>query len=61
MLSLLSLRKFWDRHVFYCRDAGFDVVEGRTLGGFGTDVDLGVIGVTVEVQVEFAADVTKGE
>ena len=46
---------------FYCRDAGFDVVEGRILGGFGADVDLGVVGVTVEGQVEFADDVTKGE
>ena len=34
--------------------------EGRVLGGFGADIYLGV-GVTVEVQVEFADDVTKGE
>ena len=35
--------------------------EGRVLGGFGADLDLGVIGVTVAVQVEFADDMTKGE
>ena len=45
----------------YCRETGFDVVEGRILGGFGADLDLGVICVTVEVQVEFADDVAKGE
>ena len=31
------------------------------MGGFGADVDLSVVGVTVEVEVEFAEDVTKGE
>jgi len=46
---------------FYCRDAGFNVSEGRVLGGFGADVDVGVIGVTVEVQVEFVDDMIKGE
>ena len=37
--------------------------EGRVLGGFGADVDLGVVGVAVEVQVEVegADDVTKGD
>ena len=35
--------------------------EGTVLGGFGVDVDLGVFGVTVDVQVEFADDVTKRE
>ena len=37
------------------------MVEGRILGGFGADIDLGVVGITVEVQVELADDVTKGE
>ena len=46
---------------FYCRDAGFELGKGRILGGFGGDVDLGVISVAVEFQVEFADDVTKGE
>ena len=46
---------------FYCRDAGFDVVEWRILGGFGANVDLGVISITVEVEVEFGDDVSKGE
>ena len=46
---------------FYCGDAGFDVGEGRVLGGFGADIDLGVVGVAVIVQVEVADDVTKGE
>lgn len=46
---------------FNCRDAGFYVGEGRVLGGFGANVDLGVVGVTVEVQAEFADGVTKGE
>ena len=31
------------------------------MGGFGADVDLGVVGVTVEVQVEFVDDVIKRE
>ena len=35
--------------------------EGRILRGFGGDVDLGVVSVTMEVQVEAADDVTKGE
>lgn len=35
--------------------------EGRIEGGFGAKVDLGVIGVTVEVQVEVAEYLTKGE
>lgn len=43
------------------RDAGFDVGEERVLGGFGADVDFGVISMTAEVQVELADDVTKGE
>ena len=48
---------------FYGGDAGFNVGEGRVLGGFGADVDLGVVGVAVEVQVEVegADDVTKGD
>ena len=46
---------------FYCRDAGFDVVEWRILGGFGANVDLGVVSITVEVEVECADDVFKGE
>ena len=50
-----------DQPCFYCRDAGFELGEGRILGGFGGDVDLGVISVAVEFQVEFADDVTKGE
>ena len=29
--------------------------------GFGADVDLGVISITVEVEFEFAVDVSKGE
>ena len=35
--------------------------EGRILGGFDGDVDLGVVSVTMEVEVEFADDVTEGE
>ena len=35
--------------------------EGRILGGFDGDVDLGVVSVTIEVQVEFTDDVTEGE
>lgn len=46
---------------FYGRDAGFDVGEGRVLGGLGADVNLGVVGITVEIQVETANCVTKGE
>ena len=46
---------------FYCRDPVFDVVEGRILGGFGVNVDLGVISITVEVEVEFPDDAFKGE
>ena len=37
------------------------MVEGRILGGFGVNVDLGVISITVEVEVEFADDAFKGE
>ena len=46
---------------FYCRDAGFEMGEGRILSGFGGDVDLGVVSVAVEVQVDVADDVTEGE
>ena len=35
--------------------------EGWVLGGFGAEVDLGVVGITVEVEVEVAEDLTKGE
>lgn len=35
--------------------------EGRVVGGFGAEVDLGVISVTVEVQIEVAEYLTKGE
>ena len=35
--------------------------EWWVLEGFGGDVELGVVGVTVEVQVELTDDVTKGE
>lgn len=35
--------------------------EGRIVRGFGAEVDLGVIGVTVEVQVEVAEYLTKRE
>ena len=45
----------------YGSDAGFDVGEGRVLGGLGADVDLGVVGVAMEVQVEIANYVAKGE
>ena len=31
------------------------------MGGFGADVDLGVVSITVEVEVECADDVSKGE
>ena len=37
------------------------MVERRILGGFGGDVDLGVVRVAVEVQVAVADDVTEGE
>ena len=37
------------------------MVEWRILGGFGANVDLGVISITVEVEVECADDVSKGE
>ena len=50
-----------DQPCFYCRDAGFELGEGRILGGFGGDVDLSVVSVAVEVQVGAADDVTKGE
>ena len=46
---------------FYCRDAGFELGEGRILGGFGGDVHLGVVSVAVEVHVEVADDVTRRE
>ena len=41
--------------------------EGRVFGGFGADIYLGIVGITVEVQVDNVADmgikgdVTKGE
>ena len=35
--------------------------EGRIVGGFGAEVYLGVIAVTVEVQIEVAEYLTKGE
>ena len=37
------------------------MVKWRILGGFGVNVDLGVVSITVEVKVEFADDVSKGE
>ena len=37
------------------------MVEGRILDGFGANVDLGVVSITLEVEVEFADDVSKGE
>ena len=46
---------------FYCRDAGFELGEGRIVGEFGADVDQGVVSVAVDVQVEVADDVTEGE
>ena len=45
----------------YCREAGVDVGEGWVVGGVGAEVDLGVVGIAVEVQVEVAEDLTKGE
>lgn len=35
--------------------------EGRIVGGFGAEVDLGVIGIAVEVQVKVAEYLTKRE
>ena len=35
--------------------------EGRIMGGFGAEVDLGVIGIAVEVQVKVAEYLTKRE
>ena len=43
------------------RQAGVDVGEGRVMGGGGAEVDLGIVGVTVKVQVEVTEDLTKGE
>ena len=37
-----------------CRQAGFDVGEGGVVGGFGAEVNLGVVGVAVEVHGEMA-------
>ena len=37
------------------------MVEGRILDGFGVNGDLGVVSITVEVEVEFADDVSMGE
>ena len=37
------------------------MVERRILAGFGVNVDLDVISITVEVKVEFADDVSKEE
>ena len=34
---------------FYCRDAGFELGEGRIVGGFDGDVNLGVVSVALEV------------
>ena len=45
----------------YCRDAVFNVGEGWMVDGFGGEVQLGVVSVTVEIQVEVADDVTKGK
>lgn len=44
-----------------CRDAGFGVGDGRIVDGFGANVYLGVISLTMKVEIEFADDVTKWE
>ena len=50
----------WISHVFIVEMQVSSWVRGGFWGGFGV-VDLGVVSVTMEVQVEAADDVTKGE
>ena len=46
---------------FYCCQTGFVVGERGVVGGFGAEVNLCVVSVTVKVQVVVAENLTKGE
>lgn len=49
ILSAFSQRKLWVNQDLMMRDA---VGERWVVGGFGAEVDLGVVGITMIVQVE---------
>ena len=57
----IELEKIVGEPSFYCGDAVFDVSEGWVCDGFGGEIELGVVGVAVKVQIEIADDVTKGK
>ena len=59
VLPLFSLRKLCCIQVFNV--AGFNAGQRCVEEGFGAQVDLGVFGVAVEVEIEVAEDLTKEE